>query len=182
MNLVEKFMRYVSFDTQSMDDSSSIPSTLKQLELGKELVKECHKIGFDDVEMDAYGIVYATINANCEGMDTIGLLAHMDTATEISGKDVKPRIIKKYDGATIQLNEQYSMSVEEFPYLKEVVGDDLIVTDGTTLLGADDKAGIAIIMQAMDELIHSDCKHGKIRVAFTCDEEVGRGTDCFDIK
>ena len=182
MNIVDKFTRYVKFDTQSDEISSLTPSTLKQLELGRQLVKECEEIGFDDVKMNKYGIVYATVNATAPGYDSIGFVAHMDTATEISGKDVNPRIIHKYDGSTIELNDRYSMSPKAFPHLNKVIGDDLIVTDGNTLLGADDKAGIAIIMQAMDELIHSDTKHGKIRVAFTCDEEVGRGTDHFNVK
>ena len=182
MSVVDKFLKYVSFDTQSEDNSSSIPSTLKQLELAKELVKEVKELGVDEVTIDKAGNVYCTINANCENKNPIGFLAHMDTATEITGKDVKPRIIKDYDGSVIELNERYSMNPKDFPALFECLHEDLIVTDGNTLLGGDDKAGIAIIMQSMEEIIQSHEPHGKIMFAFTTDEEVGRGTDHFNVK
>lgn len=182
MSASEKFLKYVSFDTQSDEASPSTPSTPKQMVLLKELARELEQMGMQNVECNEYGVVYATLPANTdEPMDAIGFIAHVDTAEEITGKDVKPWIIEKYDGKTIVLNDQYSMDPKAFPDLKKVIGDDLIVTDGTTLLGADDKAGIAIIMQALEEIIASGKLHGKIMAAFTCDEEIGRGADHFDL-
>lgn len=182
MSVIDKFLNYVSYDTQSDDNSNSVPSTAKQLNLGKQLEKECKEIGASNVHMDASGNVYATIEANCLTKPSIGFLAHMDTATELSGANVKPRIIKDYAGETIQLNEQYSMNPKDFPNLNKCLHTDLIVTDGNTLLGADDKAGIAIIMQAMEEIIQTNPEHGKIMFAFTVDEEIGRGTDHFNLE
>lgn len=176
----ERFIRYVKFDTQSDKASDTTPSTAKQLKLAEELKKECEELGFDSVKL-IDGTVYAVLNGQ-ENRTPIGLVAHMDTASELTGANVKPRKIEKYDGGTIVLNEKYSMSPEDFPVLSKVVGDDLIVTDGSTLLGADDKAGIAIIMEAMDRLIHSDKEHGLIAVAFTPDEEIGRGVDHFRLE
>ncbi len=176
----ERFIRYVKFDTQSDEASDTTPSTAKQLKLAEELKKECEELGFDSVKL-IDGTVYAVLNGQ-ENRTPIGLVAHMDTASELTGANVKPRKIEKYDGGTIVLNEKYSMSPEDFPVLSKVVGDDLIVTDGSTLLGADDKAGIAIIMEAMDRLIHSDKEHGLIAVAFTPDEEIGRGIDHFRLE
>lgn len=176
----ERFIRYVKFDTQSDEASDTTPSTAKQLKLAEELKKECEELGFDSVKL-IDGTVYAVLNGQ-ENRTPIGLVAHMDTASELTGANVKPRKIEKYDGGTIVLNEKYSMSPEDFPVLSKVVGDDLIVTDGSTLLGADDKAGIAIIMEAMDRLIHSDKEHGLIAVAFTPDEEIGRGVDHFRLE
>lgn len=181
MSVTERFFRYVKINTQSSDVSETTPSTDCQLELAKVLYDECVALGFDSVELSSSGIVYATLSSTDETKDTIGLLAHMDTATEISGANVNPRFIEKYDGSTIQLNDTYSMSCDEFESLSKCIGDDLIVTDGTTLLGGDDKAGVAIIMDAMEKLIESKKPHGKIMVAFTCDEEVGRGTDSFEL-
>ena len=173
MAVEKRLMHYASFDTQSSEESTSAPSTEKQLILARELKAECEKLGFDSVELTDTGIVYAYLNANTDKkMDRIGFIAHMDTATEITGANVKCRVISKYDGNTIQLNEEYSMSKDEFPALANCIGDDLIVTDGTTLLGADDKAGIAIILEAMEQLIQSEKEHGFIAVAFTPDEEV----------
>ena len=173
MAVEKRLMHYASFDTQSSEESTSAPSTEKQLVLARELKKECESLGFDSVELTDTGIVYAYLNANTDKkMDRIGFIAHMDTASEITGANVKCRVISKYDGNTIQLNEEYSMCKEEFPALANCIGDDLIVTDGTTLLGADDKAGIAIILEAMEQLIQSEKEHGFIAVAFTPDEEV----------
>lgn len=181
MSAAEKLLHYVTFDTQSDESSQSVPSTQKQLILASELAEQCKKIGMDEV-FEEKGTVYATLNANTEKDKTpIGFIAHMDTASEISGKNVKPRIIKQYDGTEIKLNEQYSMDPKQFPSLAKVVGDDLIVTDGTTLLGGDDKAGIAIIMEAMEQMIKNDIEHGKIMIAFTPDEEIGRGVDHFKL-
>ena len=141
MAVEKRLMHYASFDTQSSEESTSAPSTEKQLVLARELKTECEKLGFDSVELTDTGIVYAYLNANTDKkMDRIGFIAHMDTASEITGANVKCRVISKYDGNTIQLNEEYSMSKEEFPALANCIGDDLIVADGTTLLGADDKA------------------------------------------
>ena len=182
MAVEKRLMHYASFDTQSSEESTSAPSTEKQLVLARELKKECESLGFDSVELTDTGIVYAYLNANTDKkMDRIGFIAHMDTATEITGANVKCRVISKYDGNAIQLNEEYSMSKEEFPALANCIGDDLIVTDGTTLLGADDKAGIAIILEAMEQLIQSKKEHGFIAVAFTPDEEVGRGVENFEL-
>ena len=184
MDLVKRFLKYVSFDTQSDDNSTTAPSTSKQLLLAKYLVNELKSIGCIDVFVDQYGIVYATIPSNVEEkVDTIGLIAHMDTSPDCSGANIKPRVITKYDGSDIVLNENTVMKVEEFPTLKENVGEDLIVTDGTTLLGADDKAGIAIIVEAAYRLINDKkIKHSDVKIAFTPDEEVGRGTENFDVK
>lgn len=181
MSVIDKFLKYVSFDTQSDENSDCVPSTSKQLILGKELKEECEKMNANHVYMDSSGIVYVTIHATCDNKPSIGFLAHMDTATEISGKDVKPQIIKNYQGQTIFLNDEYKMNPEEFKNLKKVIGDDLIVTDGTTLLGGDDKAGVAILMQVMEDIIQNPVEHGKLMFAFTCDEEVGKGTDHFDL-
>lgn len=181
MSVEEKLLKYVTYDTQSDASSPTIPSTSKQLILAKELVEECKALGFDSIK-EKQGTVYAILEANTkEPFDSIGLIAHMDTAQELSGKNVKPRVIKNYDGKTIQLNERYKMDPSYFPSLNNREGHDLIVTDGTTLLGADDKAGLAIIMQTMEEVIQSKTPHGKIAVAFTPDEEIGRGVDAFDL-
>ena len=152
MAVEKRLMHYASFDTQSSEESTSAPSTEKQLVLARELKAECEKIGFDSVELTDTGIVYAYLNANTDKkMDRIGFIAHMDTASEITGANVKCRVISKYDGNAIQLNEEYSMSKEEFPALANCIGDDLIVTDGTTLLGADDKAGIEAALQLKEK-------------------------------
>ena len=184
MDLVKRFLKYVSFDTQSDDSSKETPSTSKQLLLAKYLVNELKSIGCSDVFVDQYGIVYATIPSNIEQkVPSIGLIAHMDTSPDCSGANIKPRVINKYNGSDIILNENTIMKVIDFPTLKKNIGEDLIVTDGTTLLGADDKAGIAIIVEAAYRIINDkNIKHGDIKIAFTPDEEVGRGTENFDVK
>ena len=184
MDLEKRFLKYVSFDTQSDDNSTETPSTSKQLLLAKYLVNELKSIGCVDVFVDQYGIVYACIPSNIDyKVPTIGFIAHMDTSPDCSGVNIKPRLIKNYDGSDITLNENTIMKVDEFPTLKDNVGEDLIVTDGTTLLGADDKAGIAIIVEAAYRIIKDkNLKHGDIKIAFTPDEEVGRGTENFDVK
>ena len=184
MDLVKRFLKYVSFDTQSDDNSKETPSTSKQLLLGKYLVNELKSIGCKDVLLDQYGIVYASIPSNSnEKLPSIGLIAHMDTSPDCSGANIKPRVINKYDGRDIILNESTIMKVSDFPSLKDNIGEDLIVTDGTTLLGADDKAGIAIIVETAYRIINDkNIKHGDIKIAFTPDEEVGRGTENFDVK
>lgn len=182
MRIEERFINYVKFDTQSDPDSITTPSTMKQKELAKVLVGELHQMGITNAAMNEFGEVYAHIDANCEGMDAIGFIAHMDTAPDCSGKNVKPRIVRNYSGDDIQLNEKIVLSPKEFNNLMHHLNEDLIVTDGTTLLGADDKAGIAIIMDMAERIVNSKIKHGYIGIAFTCDEEVGRGADDFDLE
>ena len=184
MDLVKRFLKYVSFDTQSDDNSTSTPSTSKQLLLAKYLVNELKSIGCSDVLLDQYGIVYASIPSNCEEkLPTIGLIAHMDTALDLTGTNVKPQVIENYDGKDIKLNDQYTLSPTQFPSLLNSIGHTLVTTSGDTLLGSDDKAGIVVIMGLLDYLLaNKDVKHGTIKIAFTPDEEVGRGTENFDIK
>jgi tripeptide aminopeptidase len=186
-NLVDRFIRYVKIDTQSDDTvTDKFPSTEKQLVLSNLLVKELKELGVQDVNVDEFGYVMATIPANTtKNVPTLGFLAHVDTAPDMPGKDVKPRFVENYDGTDIVLNKEKDvvLAVQEFPELKNYVGQTLIVTDGTTLLGADDKAGIAEIMTAVEYIVKNpNFKHGKIRIGFTVDEEVGRGVDHFDVK
>lgn len=185
MNIEERFLKYVSFDTQSDEYSNTTPSTLKQLELGKELVKEMLEIGITDAHLDEYGIVYGTIKGNGGHGDVVGFIAHMDTSPDASGKNIKPQKITNYDGSIITINEELGLTLDpnKFDILNKMVGHDLITTDGTTLLGADDKAGVAIIMDLANYLYeHPEVKHNDIKIAFTPDEEVGRGPDNFDVK
>ena len=185
--LIEKrFLKYVSFDTQSDESSTTSPSTEKQFDLADFLSEEMQILGVDEVERTDQGIVYGKIYSNSdEPMKAIGFIAHMDTSPDASGHDIHPRIIRSYPGGRIILNEEKKMYLdpETNPELKGLVGDDLITTDGTTLLGADDKAGIAIIMSMVEYICQNrDFKHGDICIAFTPDEEVGRGTENFDVK
>lgn len=185
MNIEERFLKYVSFDTQSDEYSNTTPSTLKQLELGKELVKEMLEIGISDAHLDEYGIVYGTIKGNGGQGDVIGFIAHMDTSPDASGTNIKPQKITNYDGSIITINEKLGLTLDpdKFNILNKMIGHDLITTDGTTLLGADDKAGVAIIMDLANYLYeHPEVKHNDIKIAFTPDEEVGRGPDNFDVK
>lgn len=183
MRIEERFINYVKFDTQADPESTSTPSTMKQKELSKFLVEELKALGIENASMNEYGEVYAHIDATCEGMDRIGFIAHMDTAPDCSGKDIQPRIVKNYDGCDIQLNDHIVLSPKEFDNLKNHLHEDLIVTDGTTLLGADDKAGVAIIMNMVESIVSQpEMKHGYIGIAFTCDEEVGRGAENFDLE
>lgn len=185
---IENFLRYVKIDTCSDEESVSTPSTMKQHDLAKVLVGELEKLGAQEIVYDEeHCYVYASVPA-CEGYEeapVLGFIAHMDTSPAVSGTDVKPRVVENYDGQDIVLNDQEKivLKVADFPEIVKYVGQDLIVTDGTTLLGADDKAGIAEIM-AMAEyfLEHPQVPHGKIRIGFTPDEEVGRGTDYFDVE
>ena len=186
--IVERFLKYVSFDTQSSEEAEGrCPSTEKQLRLAEYLVEELKEIGMQEVEMDAHGYVFATLPAS-EGMEevpVVGFIAHMDTSPDCSGADVKPRIIENYDGTDIVLDEAEEIvtRVSQFPELLEHKGEDLIVTDGHTLLGADDKAGIAEIMSAMSYLLaHPEVKHSKVRVCFNPDEEIGCGAHLFDVE
>lgn len=186
MEIKERFLNYVSFDTQSVENSQTVPSTSKQLKLGKYLVEELQSLGIENAKIDEYGVVYGTIpsNNNHQG-DVIGFIAHMDTSPDASGKDIHPQIIKNYQGQKITLNEDKKLYLdpEQYPQLLHLVHHDLITTDGTTLLGADDKAGIAIIMQMVEYLhTHPEFKHNDIQIAFTPDEEIGCGSNHFDVK
>lgn len=185
MSIKDKFLRYVSFDTQSNPHSDTYPSTEKQKELGAALVKELHDLGIKNAYMDEYSYVYATIDGSPGHKDkAIGLIAHLDTATEMSGANVNARVIENYQGDDLVLNEALNiiLSPSVFPALKDCIGHDLVVTDGTTLLGADDKAGIAIIMELVEFIVKNpNFKHPTIRIAFTPDEEIGRGTDKFNV-
>jgi tripeptide aminopeptidase len=183
--VVDRFIRYIKIDTQSTRGSSTYPSTEKQLNLAKLLVQELKELGLADVNLDENGYVTATLPANIdrEGIPVVGFLAHMDTSPDLSGENVKPQFIENYDGGTVILNAEKGITMlpEEFPALKKYVGQTLITTDGTTLLGADNKAGIAEIMTAVAYLlVHPEIKHGTLKIGFTPDEEVGRGVDFFD--
>ena len=185
MELKNRFLKYVSFDTQSDERSESYPSTEKQLVLLRYLKEELETIGLEDVTMDEYGYVMATLPATPgkENVPTIGFISHVDTSPDMSGANVKPHIIEEYDGRDIMLGHDVWLKVEEFPELKFFKGHTLIHTDGTTLLGADDKAGVAEIVTAMEWLKkHPEVAHGKIRVGFTPDEEIGRGVDYFSVE
>lgn len=182
-NIVDRFKRYISMDTKSDPKSDTVPTTKSQLELGKILKKELDELGLSDVKMDDHGYVYATLKSNIDKeVPTIGFIAHMDTSPDAEGGCVNPQTII-YNGGDIKLNDEYSITEKEFPFIKDLVGQELITTDGTTLLGADDKAGLAAIMDAVQYLVNNpDIKHGDIKIGFTPDEEVGRGADLFDVK
>lgn len=187
MTIVDRFIKYARIDTQSDENSSQTPSTQKQFNLAKEVEKEALEMGLVDVSLDNNCYLMATLPSNTtkKNVPVIGFISHFDTSPDMSGKNVNPTIIKNYDGEDIILNEDDNviLSPKDFTELLKFKGDDIIVTDGTTLLGADDKAGIAEIMDAMQYLIdHPEIEHGKIRIAFTPDEEIGRGADKFDVK
>lgn len=186
MDLIERFLNYVSFDTQSSETGTTTPSTQKQLVFAEYLKKELNSLDFDDVYLDNNGYLYATLPANTDKKTpTVGFISHYDTSPDCSGANIKPRIVKNYDGKDITLCEQdgIKLSPAVFPELLAHKGEDLIVTDGHTLLGADDKAGIAEIVQAMIYLKeHPEIKHGDIRIAFNPDEEIGLGAHLFDVK
>lgn len=184
MNITERFLKYVGFDTQSSEESESTPSTEKQWAFAQYLRDELIAIGLEDVELDEHAYLYATLPANSDlDVPTVGFISHMDTSPDCSGADVKPRIVTDYDGGDIVLSEGIVSSPSKFPELKDHVGEDIIVTDGHTLLGADDKAGIAEIVQAMVYLMeHPEIKHGKVRVGFNPDEEIGMGAHKFDVE
>ena len=184
MNITERFLKYVSFCTTSDEETNMTPSTPGQMEFAKYLAEELKEIGMQEVTLDKNGYVMATLPANAEGKPTIGFIAHMDTAPDASGKNVKARIVENYDGQDIVLNAEKNIvfEVAKYPEILDYMGQDIIVTDGTTLLGADDKAGLAEIVTACEYLIqHPEIQHGKIRVGFTPDEEIGQGADHFDV-
>ncbi len=187
MQTYERFLKYVSFDTESDPHSQTVPTTEKQKVLGAYLVEEMKNMGIHDAFMDEKGYVYGSIPASegCENATALGLIAHMDTASACSGKDIKARIVSNYDGGNILLNADKNivMSPVDYPSMKKYVGQDLIVTDGTTLLGGDDKAGIAEILSAAEIFLNQpELKHGPLKIGFTPDEEVGRGANYFDVK
>ena len=186
MHVSERFLKYISFDTESDPESASVPTTTAQKDFAGILVEDMKGLGIKDAYMDEYGYVYGTIEKNTDKkIPVIAFIAHMDTSPDLSGKNIKPRIVKNYDGKDIVLNEEKNivMRVSEYEHLKDNIGEDLIVTDGTTLLGADDKAGVAEII-SMAQYLHNnpEIKHGTIKIGFTPDEEVGKGADYFNVK
>lgn len=185
MNVVERFLQYVKFDTQSDELTNMTPSTPGQMIFAQHLEKELHELGFEEITLDENGYLMATLPSNIDNeVPTIGFIAHLDTSPDMSGRHVNPRIVENYDGNDIILNTEKGvvLSPSEFPELMHYVGQDLVVTDGNTLLGADDKAGIAEIISAMVYLKeHPEIKHGKIRIAFNPDEEIGQGAHKFDV-
>ena len=184
MELKERFLKYIAFDTQSDPESETYPSTAKQLTLLNHLVEEMIELGLTEVEIDPNGYAMGTIPATpgYEQRPTIGFISHVDTSPDMSGANIRPQIIEQYDGGDIRLNDSLMMTVADFPELTFFKGHTLITTDGTTLLGADDKAGVAEIMTAAEYLMtHPEVAHGKIRIGFTPDEEIGRGVDFFDV-
>lgn len=185
-SVVERFLRYVQIDTQSDRESNSRPSTQKQLDLARLLVEELKALGLQDVELDANGYVMATLPANIDKpLPTLGLIAHMDTSPDMTGSNVRPQLVPNYDGKDILLNaaENIVLRVADFPEIQKYISQTLITTDGTTLLGADNKAGVAEIMAALEVLqSHPEFPHGRIRVGFTPDEEIGRGADLFEVR
>lgn len=182
----ERFLEYVKVDTKSDEETRTTPSTKGQLELGKILAEELRSIGLQDVRIDEFGYVYGTVKGNIDKkVPTVGFISHMDTAPDMSGHNVKPQIVENYDGGIVTLNKELNIKLDpkELPELKNYVGKTLITTDGTTLLGADDKAGVSEIITAMEYLInHPEIKHGDIKVGFTPDEEIGEGADHFNVK
>ena len=182
----ERFLEYVKVDTKSDEETRTTPSTKGQLELGKILAEELKAIGLQDVRIDEFGYVYGTVKGNIDKkVPTVGFISHMDTAPDMSGRNVKPQIVENYDGGIVTLNKELNIKLDpkELPELKNYVGKTLITTDGTTLLGADDKAGVSEIITAMEYLInHPEIKHGDIKVGFTPDEEIGEGADHFNVK
>lgn len=183
--VVQRFLKYVTFDTTANPNNSNCPSSEGQKVFANYLVEELKSLGLEDAHVDENSYVMATLRGNTEGVETIGFISHLDTAPDITGKNVKPKIIKNYDGKDIVLNEELNIitSSNDYPDLKKFIGEDLIVTDGTTLLGADDKAGISEIVTAIEYLVNNpEIKHGDIKIGFTPDEEIGRGADLFNVE
>ena len=184
MTVIDRFLKLVSYPTTSDERSQTCPSTPQQRVLAEELVRQMQELGIQDARVDAYGYVYGTIPANCEkDIPVYGLIAHMDTAPDAPGENIRARVTEAYDGGDVVLNEEKHivLSPKEYPQMKHAIGKRLIVTDGTTLLGADDKAGVAEILSAAELLLTSDRKHGTVKLAFTPDEEIGCGADNFDV-
>lgn len=183
MDIIERFKKYIAIDTKSNEESNACPSTPGQHRLADIIVNDMKEIGLSDISKDQNGYVYGTLKSNIDyPVPTIGFIAHMDTAPDLDGKCINPKIFT-YQGGDIKLNDEYTMKVSEFPFLEELKGLEIITTDGTTLLGSDDKSGICEILDAMEYLIkHPEIKHGDLKIGFTPDEEIGRGADLFDIK
>ena len=183
MDITERFLKYVSFPTMSDESSETTPSSAKQLALSRYLAEELKALGLSDVELDEKGYLYATLKANCDCKTTVGLIAHVDTSDACADEPIKTKIVK-YEGGAICLNEEKGifLTPEEYPSMNRYVGNHLIVTDGTTLLGADDKAGVCAIVSAIERIIKSGAKHGTVKIGFTPDEEIGRGADHFDVE
>lgn len=183
MTVYERFLKYVSYPTTSDENNEKCPSTEGQRVLANVLCEELLELGLTDARVDENGYVYASVPANCEGMPCIGFIAHMDTASDAPGENIKAKMID-YQGGDIVLNEEQGivLKIADYPYVSDLAGQRLIVTDGTTLLGADDKAGVAEIVSAVERILKSDVKHGKICIGFTPDEEIGRGADLFDVE
>ncbi|WP_270504304.1 peptidase T [Paraclostridium sordellii] len=183
--VLERFLKYVTFDTTADPKNSNCPSSEGQRVFAKYIVEELKALGLEDANVDENSYVMATLKGNVEGVPTVGFISHLDTAPDVTGKNVKPRIVKNYDGKDIVLNEELNAvtSPKDYPEMETLIGEDVIVTDGTTLLGADDKAGIAEIVTAIEYLVnHPEIKHGDIKIGFTPDEEVGRGANLFDVE
>ena len=183
--VVQRFLKYVTFDTTANPNNSNCPSSEGQRVFANYLIEELKSLGLEDAHVDENSYVMATLRGNTEGVETIGFISHLDTAPDVTGKNVKPKIIKNYDGKDIVLNEELNIitSPKDYPDLKKFIGEDLIVTDGTTLLGADDKAGISEIVTAIEYLVNNpEIKHGDIKIGFTPDEEIGRGADLFNVE
>ena len=183
--VVQRFLKYVTFDTTANPNNSNCPSSEGERVFANYLVEELKSLGLEDAHVDENSYVMATLRGNTEGVETIGFISHLDTAPDVTGKNVKPKIIKNYDGKDIVLNEELNIitSPKDYPDLKKFIGEDLIVTDGTTLLGADDKAGISEIVTAIEYLVNNpEIKHGDIKIGFTPDEEIGRGADLFNVE
>lgn len=183
--VVQRFLKYVTFDTTANPNNSNCPSSEGQRVFANYLVEELKSLGLEDAHVDENSYVMATLRGNTEGVETIGFISHLDIAPDVTGKNVKPKIIKNYDGKDIVLNEELNIitSPKDYPDLKKFIGEDLIVTDGTTLLGADDKAGISEIVTAIEYLVNNpEIKHGDIKIGFTPDEEIGRGADLFNVE
>ncbi|MDU6482409.1 MAG: peptidase T [Paeniclostridium sordellii] len=183
--VLERFLKYVTFDTTADPKNSNCPSSEGQRVFAKYIVEELKALGLEDANVDENSYVMATLKGNVEGVPTVGFISHLDTAPDVTGKNVKPRIVKNYDGKDIVLNEELNVvtSPKDYPEMETLIGEDVIVTDGTTLLGADDKAGIAEIVTAIEYLAnHPEIKHGDIKIGFTPDEEVGRGANLFDVE
>ena len=182
-NVTERFLRYVKVDTRSADGVESIPSTQKQFNLARMIEAEMREMGLEDVRLDGHCYVYGFVPATDESLPTLGFIAHMDTVEWAGEQSVNPRIVESYDGESIRLNDSVTIDTAVFPYMKELKGQDLIVTDGTTVLGADDKAGVAEIMTMAETLVKDkSVRHGRIAIGFTPDEEVGNGATLFDVK
>ena len=179
--LLERFINYVKIDTMSSEDQTTTPSTLKQIDLARLLEKELQELGLEDIKLSEHCILTATLPSNCESNEVVGFIAHLDTIPGFSGTNVNPNVVYNYDGSTIELKNNIKLSPSQFPFMNDLIGKTLITTDGTTVLGADDKAGVAIIMEMLEYFVKNNIPHKTIKVAFTPDEEIGGGIDSFNV-